>query len=265
MTVKQLRRPQFIGERIRALRLERRWTQKQLAKLLGISQNYLSELERGQGFFTADHLLLILKTFNVPIDYFSPGKPERQDQIQSALARFGATHLHESAETLPTQAFKDVASALREALVSAESSRQITGVAPVIVENINRLNLKNLQAQFLEIGLGQRLGWALENTLRALQQELSRPLPHDWTLKYRRAEVILKSFLALPWPGKGHADLRKAVLGSTDVLDHDIASDKSLAEAYEESSELSKRWGITTRIQKGDFIQALRAARETHP
>ena len=264
MTIKQLRRPHSIGERIRALRIERRWTQKQLAELLGISQNYLSELERGQGFFTADHLLLILKTFNVPIDYFSPTRPDRQDQIQSALARFGATHLHESAETLPTQAFKDAANAVRESLVSAESSRQITAVAAVIVENINRVNLKKLQAQFLEIGLGQRLGWALENTLKALQQELAPPLPHEWTLKYRRAEVILKSFLSLPWPGKDHSQLKKALPGSTDVLDHDIVSDKSLAEAYEESSELSQLWGITTRIQKEDFIQALRAARETH-
>lgn len=265
MTIKQLRRPHSIGERIRALRTERRWTQKKLAELLGISQNYLSELERGQGSFTAEHLLLILKTFNVPIDYFSTTKPGRPDQIQSALARFGATHLHESSETLPTQAFKDVANAVREALVSAESSRQITAVAPVIVENINRVNLKKLQAQFLEIGLGQRLGWALENTLQVLQQELSQPLSREWALKYRRAEVILKSFLSLPWPGTDHARLRKVILGSTDVLDHDIASDKSLAEAHEESSELSKHWGITTRIQKEDFIQALRAARETHP
>ena len=264
MAIKRLRRPRFIGERIRALRVERRWTQKRLAKLLGISQNYLSELERGQGFFTADHLLLILKTFNAPIDYFSQEKPKRQDQIQSALARFGATHLRESAETLPTQAFKDAANAVREALVSAESSRQITAVAPVIVENIDRVNLKKLRAQFLEIGLGQRLGWALENTLKALQRELSRPLPHEWTLKYRRAELILKSFLSLPWPGKPHVELKSALLGSTDVLDHDIASGKSLDEAYAESSAVSKRWGITTRIQEEDFIQALRAARETH-
>ncbi len=264
MTIKPSGRPYPIGGRIRALRLERRWTQKQLARLLGISQNYLSELERGQGFFTADHLLLILKTFNVPIDYFSSGPPGTQDQIQSALARFGATHLRESPETLPTQAFRDVADAVREALVGAESSRQVAAVAPVIVENINRVNFKKLQSQFLEIGLGQRLGWALENTLEALQQELSRALPQEWMLKYRRAEVVLKAFLSLPWPGKAPARLRKGVPGSTDILDQDIASQKSLAEACAESSELSKQWGITTRIRKEDFVQALRGARETH-
>lgn len=254
----------FIGDRIRALRKERRWTQAQLAELLGISQNHLSGLERGQGSFTAEHLLTILKNFNVPIDYFSPGKTERQDQLQSALARLGATHLHESPQTLPTQAFKDVADAVREALVAAESSRQITAVAPVIVENINRVSLKKIQTQLLEIGLGQRLGWALENTLHALRHELTQPLPREWRLKYRRAEVILKSFTALPWPGKDIAQAREAITGSNDVLDHDIASDKSLEETRQASSELSKHWSITTRIQKEDFIQALRAARETH-
>ncbi|HXT00336.1 MAG TPA: helix-turn-helix transcriptional regulator [Elusimicrobiota bacterium] len=265
MTIKQTRRHHSIGERIRTLRLDRRWTQKQLAELLGISQNYLSELERGQGSFTADHLLTILKTFNVPIDYFSPAKTEGQDQIQSALARFGASHLFEPADTIPSVLFKEVTDAVREALISAESSRQIAALAPVLVDNINRINLKTLQAQFLEIGLGQRLGWALENTLEAIHHELSQPLPHAWKLKYHRAEVILKSFLSLDWPGRRVRALRASLVDFSDVLDHDIASDKSLAEARRESSEISKRWGITTRIQTDDFIQALRAARETHP
>ncbi len=264
MAIKLPPRRSNIGERVRALRKERRWTQAQLAKLLGISQNYLSVLERGQGFFTAEHLLSILKTFNVPIDYFASRPGRRQDQIQSALARFGAAHLHESADTLPTQAFKEVADAVREALVSAESSRQVAAVAPVIALNISRINLKKLQAQFLEIGLGQRLGWALENTVEALRHELSQSLPQDWKLKYRRAEVLLKSFLALDWPGRRRGELKDSVLDSGDVLDHDIASEKSLAEARKESSDIAKRWGIITRIQTQDFIQALRAAREAH-
>jgi len=264
MTLKPSPRRFSIGKRVRALRKQRHWTQTQLAKLLGISQNYLSVLERGHGSFTAEHLLTILQTFNVPIDYFASARSQRHDQIQSALARFGAAHLHESSDTFPTQAFKEVADAVREALVSAESSRQITAVAPVAALHINRINLKKLQTQFIEIGLGQRLGWALENTLEALRHELSRSLPQDWKLRYRRAEVILKSFLSLSWPGRRRGELKDSVLASSDVLDHDIASDKSLAEARKESSDIAKRWDITTRIQTEDFIQALRAAREAH-
>lgn len=264
MAAKTVPRHSFIGERVRALRKQRHWPQAQLAKLLGLSQSYLSELERGKGSLSAEHLLTILKTFNVPIDYFSQPMARRQDQIQSALARFGAAHLHESAETPPTQAFKEVADAVRDALAGAESSRQITAAAPVIVENINRVNLKKLQAQLLEIGLGQRLGWALQNTLQALRHELSQPLPHDWKLKYRRAEVLLKSFLSLDWPGRRIGRPSDSPAELSDVLDTDIASDKSLAEARGESSAISKSWGITTRIQPEDFIQALRAAREAH-
>ncbi|MDD5301691.1 MAG: helix-turn-helix transcriptional regulator [Elusimicrobia bacterium] len=262
MTTKKILRHSPIGERIRALRQERRWTQKELSELLGISQNYLSELERGQGSFTAEHLLTILQTFNVPVDYFFPAGAGSQDRIQSALARFGATHLFESAETAPTALLKDVADVVREALISAQSSRLITALAPVLVDNINRINLRTLQARLHEAGLEQRLGWVLENTLEALRGELSRPLPREWALKYGRAEAILKSFLSLDRPGRR---IEGSPEDLSDVLDRDIASDKSLAEARRESSAISKRWGITTRIKTDDFAQALRAARETHP
>jgi len=76
-----------IGARVRELRLERRWTQAKLAKLLGISQNYLSVLERGQGFFTAEQFLVILSSFDVSVDYFSPGKPKAAARIATAPAR----------------------------------------------------------------------------------------------------------------------------------------------------------------------------------
>ncbi len=261
MKAQHSRRQAFIGKRIRALRRERRWTQKRLSELLGISQNYLSELERGQGSFTAEHLLTILKAFNVPIDYFSPAEAEGQDQIQSALARFGATYLFESAETLPSGLIKDASDAVRETLISAESSRQITALAPVLVDNIDRVNLRTLKARLHETGLERRLGWILENTLAALRDEQSRTLPREWARKYGRAETLLKSFLSYERPGR---ELEAAPGEPDDVLDRDIASDKSLAEARRESSGISKRWGITTRIKTDDFAQALRAARETH-
>jgi len=254
MTTKQDR--SRIGERVRTLRKQRSWTQAQLAKLLGVSQNYLSVLERGKGSFTAEHLLKILKTFNVPVDYFAAGRGQREDQLQSALARFGAAHLHKSADTSPTQAFQEAADAVREALISAESARQITAVAPVIALNINRTNLNKLQAQFVEHGRGQRFGWALENTLNAIQRDFKSSLPQEWRLRYRRAEVVLKSFLSFVKLGPKPE--------APDILDQDIASEKSLAEARNESSDISRRWGIVTRIQPQDFLDALKAAREAH-
>ena len=50
-----------IVEKIRRLRQKNHWTQVRLARLLGLSQNRLSEIERGHGSFSAEQFLLILK------------------------------------------------------------------------------------------------------------------------------------------------------------------------------------------------------------
>jgi len=47
-----------LGNRVRALRRERQWTQVELAEMLGIDRSYLSEIETGK----KDPSLRILKT-----------------------------------------------------------------------------------------------------------------------------------------------------------------------------------------------------------
>ena len=160
-----------VADKVRRLRLVRHWTQAQLAKLLGLSQNRLSEIERGQGSFTAEQLLLILKTFNVPIDHFSTSKAPADLQLQNALARLGAAHLHESTDVLPTQNARTVGEVVRETLVGGQSPRNITALAPVIVLHINELNLRKLKAELAAAGFERSLGWVLENTLEAIRQE----------------------------------------------------------------------------------------------
>jgi transcriptional regulator with XRE-family HTH domain len=54
-----------ISTKVRDLHTGRRWTQAELAKPLGRSQARLSEVERGQGSFSAEQLLEILRLFNV--------------------------------------------------------------------------------------------------------------------------------------------------------------------------------------------------------
>ncbi|MBI5211634.1 MAG: helix-turn-helix transcriptional regulator [Elusimicrobia bacterium] len=247
-----------IGNRVRALRRERRWTQQRLASLLGLSQGYLSQLERGRGSFSADQLLLILKHFNVPIDYFSPEKGQAGDQVQNALAREGATHLIES-ELIPSEKLKNAADAIREALVSAESARQIAAVAPILVSHAGQLNLTKLRTELAELGLENRLGWAIDNTLDAIQQESSQVLPREWRLKYRRAALTIQLFFR-PWaefvrpPGPAEPPAQ-------DVLDPDITSAETLQQVREELPHIARRWRIVTRIEVDDFVRALRAAR----
>jgi len=249
----------YIGARVRQLRKERHWPQTRLAALLGISQNYLSLLERGKGSFTAEQLITILKHFNVPIDYFSPAQAPVADQIQNALARQGASHLLESSELIPSERLKQAADVIRETLLSADSARQIAALAPVIVAHARNLNLPKLKAQLAEAGVDRRLPWAVENIKEALAREIrSRKLPPQTTTVYEQARLVLQEAF-LPWTLKNifaHRDIPE------DILDSDIASEKSIKETRAEASEISRRWRILTRIQVEDFVRALRAARE---
>ncbi|MBI5242784.1 MAG: helix-turn-helix transcriptional regulator [Elusimicrobia bacterium] len=250
-----------IGARVRKLRQERRWSQTRLAALLGISQNYLSLLERGRGSFTAEQLLTILKHFNVPIDYFSPIKNSTEvgGQIQNALAREGAGHLIERTDIIPSEQLKDAADAIRETLLSADSARQITALAPVLAAHARNLNLPKLKAQLAEAGVDRRLPWAAENTKEALDRELRRgELPRQLAVAYERARLVLQDAF-LPW---ALANMGKANDFPDDILDPDIASEKSKEEVRRESSEISRRWRILSRIQVEDFVQALRAAND---
>lgn len=261
MTIKHPPTHTRLGERIRALRKERRWTQAQLSELLGISQNYLSELERGQGSFTADHLLAILKHFNVPIEYFSPEKSSAGSQIQNALARQGAAHLLESGDILPSDRLRSATAAIREALVSADSSRQIAAVAPVLVNHAGQINLTRLRNEFAELGLENRLGWAVDNTLKAIEAESHQTLDRKLRLKYRRAALIIESFFR-PWQLISSATSHDPSKPPPyDVLDPEITSQQTLKEVIQNLSPIAQHWRIATEIEIDDFVRALRGAR----
>src|SRR5580658_327261 len=90
-----------IARTVRELRKERRWTQAELAKRLDLSQARLSEIEGGDGSFTAEQFLLLLRLFNVGTNRFAPSGGssaghDHEAQIQNALARLGALHLKEN-------------------------------------------------------------------------------------------------------------------------------------------------------------------------
>jgi transcriptional regulator with XRE-family HTH domain len=252
-------RDEAIGPKVRALRQERRQTQVQLARLLGVTQGYLSKLERGRAAFTAQQLFVILRHFNVPLDRFSPPGEEVGGQIQNALAREGASHLLESDSLLPSDRLRGAAEAIREALVSAQSARQVAAIAPVLVEHAGSLNLSQLRTEFRVLGLENRYGWAIESVREALRLEGERDLPREWRLKYRRAEVALDAFFA-PLFGRG-AGLNAEKPVAPDILDPGIASAETLRAVSENLSPIAKRWRVITSIETQDFVRALRAAR----
>lgn len=244
-SIKELRLA--IADKVRALRKDRRWTQVRLAGLLGISQNRFSEIERGDGSFTAEQLLMIMSTFNLQPDYFSVFRLNASDELQNTLARLGAADLRESNQPGGLGRGVNADEALLEALIAADSPRQVTAIAPVLVAQIGRLSMGRLRLRAAEAGYEARLGWALDSVLSAIRGELPS-VSGTRRNRFRRALLLLSSALAA-WPPPKE--------GAEDILDQDILSEESAAEVRAERSGLARKWGIITRITLEDFRKAL--------
>lgn len=245
----------IITRTVREIRLENGWKQADLAKLLGISQGRISQIENGQGSFTAEQLLVFLAHFKLPLDRLEITKAPATDRIQDALTRLGVPDLEESSERLPAERLQEALDVVRETLVGARSSRHITALAPVIVNHPNRSGLINLRAQLASLGLERRLGWALDNILTAIGRESETVLSREWRIAYRRTEALLRE-LVLTWQV-----FRQDPGLIDDILDPDIATEKSIQQAKQQSSEISRRWGIVSGIEVDDFVRTLREAR----
>lgn len=246
-----------ISSKVRELRTGRRWTQAELARHLGLSQARLSEIERGQGSFSAEQLLEIFRLFNVDPSFFAAGgRPvSHEDRLWNAAARLGASHLVESEDVLPSQRVQQVQDLLREGLAYARSPRLLTALAAVLVARADELQLHHLEEQLARLGLSHRLAWLVDNTLAALKSLLAAKPARDLALRYRRAEVVLSSWCRAPRPAVS--------AGTADVLDADIRSDKSRAIAEDQRSSISRAWGVVSAIQPQDFARAIGAANET--
>jgi transcriptional regulator with XRE-family HTH domain len=245
-----------IGAKVRALRTNRRWTQAELAQRLELSQARLSEIERGQGSFSAEQLLEIFLLFNVDPSYFAqgPSRASHEDQLWNAAARLGAAHLMESEDVLPSQRVQQVHDVLREGLAYARSPRLLTALSAVLVARADELQLHHVEEQLARLGLSHRLSWLVESTLAALHLLLEAAPGRALALLYRRAEVVLASWLHTPRP--------KRSAQAADVLDADIRSDKSRAVAGKKRSTISRKWGIVSELQPADFARAIGAASE---
>ena len=248
-----------ISTKVKQLRLARSLTQNELAKHLHISQNRLSEIERGGGSFTAEQFLELLRLFNVTASDFVENTRDSNLELQNALARFGATHLHEST-IVSSLVLVEVQAVVRETLLNG-SPRLITALAPVLALHASTLNLPKLYAQLHELGLERRLAWAVENTLDALDA-LANEIgsgAKGWSKLKRRAEVPFRLFIDLIGPRGDEIEWT----GAPDPLDLTIRSLQTLENVRRTASKVSARWGIATSIQPADFVQALRASRAT--
>lgn len=108
-----------VGEAIRARRKELKFTQKQLAEILKISQGYISDLEKGDiENPSLKRLEIITEELQMDISKLFDASKEPEEEIDNpdirAIARAGnkmtpdqATELKNLAERLFPNAFKD--------------------------------------------------------------------------------------------------------------------------------------------------------------
>lgn len=79
-----------LGKRIREARIEKHYTQQQLAELAGIGQMYLGEIERGTKMPSLKSFIKIIETLDVSADYvlrdeLSSGENYIYDEITQKL------------------------------------------------------------------------------------------------------------------------------------------------------------------------------------
>jgi transcriptional regulator with XRE-family HTH domain len=74
-----------IGGRLRRLRKERRLTQSELARQIGIQQSDLSRMEKGEYRVSLDNLFKILNVFDVEVTEFFEGREVRPTASPQAL------------------------------------------------------------------------------------------------------------------------------------------------------------------------------------
>ena len=60
-----------IGQRIQKYRLQRGWTQEQLAEAINVSQKHLSRIENGYHNPRFDMVIQIANALNLPVDVFA--------------------------------------------------------------------------------------------------------------------------------------------------------------------------------------------------
>lgn len=243
-----------IGPKVRALRSARRWTQAELARRLGLSQPRLSQIERGDGTFSAEQFLQILSLFNVGVEHFIGRQAPGTDAVQNALARHGARHLIEG-ELLVPALLDEPTELVTTVLRSPTSPRHVSALAPVIVSAADEISLDEVAVRLARLGRERRVFWLAESVRNALNED--SPTSATERAANRRARTLLELFLQTT---KGSPPPLDAPL---DVFDPEIRSLKSSERVFSEASDEARRWRIVTQLRTADFLDALRSARES--
>ena len=156
---------------------------------------------------------------------------------------------------LPSERLSNVNDVVREAIVASEFPRLITALGPVLVRNVDHLNLKKLHLQLAEGGLERRLAWVVENTLEAIRREAPGVTSAPWRAATSgRASCSDRFSTSLPINCPLTRWQRTCSTRGSAVRRPSTRSPLL-------PCPFPRRWGIITTLQPDDFVEALRGAR----
>lgn len=245
-----------IAAGVRKVRLARHWSQAELARRLGVSQEQMSRVEHAERSLTAEQLIALMTLSNTPIEAFlPPGNADAEEQ--NALVRLGALHLREAPDTPPAERYTSASQALVEVLGRGRDARVLTALAPVLVWNIDAIDLPALHRDLDAMGRGHRLGWFAANVRSALTAIGVRGAA-EWARRGRRTIAEIDAFVEWALPRRRAAD--GTLIGQEDRLDPDLSSARTIEEVRHQRSPLATEWGVVTVLRAEDFAEALRGA-----
>ncbi len=90
------------GERIRQLRIQNRYTQEELARILDIDRSYYSRIESGQKGGSVDLFVRLSDCFQVSLDYLVLGKKQSDSSVEQLKSQIKGliAHLEEFKDSL---------------------------------------------------------------------------------------------------------------------------------------------------------------------
>jgi transcriptional regulator with XRE-family HTH domain len=246
-----------IGPEVRRLRMERRWTLAELAGRLGLSVSRLSEIERGDGSFSAEHLLVIFELFHVGPEHFPPrsdGCDPVIGSLQIALHRLGAVHLTSVENAVLRQEHERAAPVVQGVLIEHPSARFLTSLPPVLIARADQISFPSVQHAVVQAGVPHRWGWLLEHFVDALDAVQGGVGSVRWRRASKRAQTVAESFLpSVPRPEED---------APYDLLDPDLRSTSGVRDAEERASGIDRRWRVLSRLRTVDFVQPLEVLRD---
>lgn len=105
---------QSVGKQIQRIRKERGYTQEQFSEMVGISTNYLSDVERGKSSIRLDKLVLIMNELQCSADDLFIEKIDYGYKVKLSKACEDIETLSPTGKRIATEVMRTLTSELKE-------------------------------------------------------------------------------------------------------------------------------------------------------